>query len=370
MRLSILLPTHNRAETLEWALRSLQAQTEADFEVLICGDGCIDATNELARAWETKDARFRWFDLPKGPGFGYANRNQVLQHAGGEFIGFMAHDDLVFRDHFFRMLEPFSDSATQLVASRPLWVDDSGTILPAANNLECSLIFQDLIDGSHTLPATSYAHRRSAFAEVGFWDDQLPRAADLDFWRRIVLHHGPQSVRYLTTPSALHFRALWKTAAHPDPHQLDGWRRLLSTPGAYPDLLRANLTEKELPQAHIGRMLLAEDGHVWEQNVRHAAELALDSYAWEQHQLLKNARTHILERNVEEAKLTAALEARDKRAAALQARATAQQAQITTLKAEAAAQKHRANKWKQKCETLRACHAQPAARPWWSWWRK
>ena len=302
-RLCILLPTHNRADTLEWALRSIARQTESNFEVLICGDGCTDGTANLAREWAEKDPRFLWFDLPKMPGFGYANRNQLMRHAKGEFMGYMAHDDLVFDDHFSKMLEPFADPNIQLVASRPLWVDNAGVILPMANNLESSAVLQCLIEGHHYLPSACYMHRRSAFIDVGWWNENLPNAADLDYWRRIALHYGATSVRYLTTPGVLHFRAQWKTNAHPDPHQLTGWADLLTKPGGIPDDLRSNIRADELPQAHIGERLMDDQGNAWQARIRHAADLALDSYAFTLTQFSRKSQNQLKRLTASNAKL-------------------------------------------------------------------
>jgi glycosyltransferase involved in cell wall biosynthesis len=38
-RISVLVPTHEHASTLSYAVRSVQTQSVDDLEILICGDG-------------------------------------------------------------------------------------------------------------------------------------------------------------------------------------------------------------------------------------------------------------------------------------------------------------------------------------------
>jgi glycosyltransferase involved in cell wall biosynthesis len=63
-RIGILLPVYNSEDTLAEALDSLVAQTFADWETWILDDGSTDTTADLARAYQTRDPRFRYVPLP------------------------------------------------------------------------------------------------------------------------------------------------------------------------------------------------------------------------------------------------------------------------------------------------------------------
>ena len=51
MFLTIFTPTYNRAYTLEKLYKSLQRQSDYDFEWLIVDDGSTDSTKELIEGW-------------------------------------------------------------------------------------------------------------------------------------------------------------------------------------------------------------------------------------------------------------------------------------------------------------------------------
>src|SRR5687768_12930279 len=140
---SILLPTHNRADILPFAIRSVLAQTFQDFELLIVGDGCTDQTAKVIR--DFSDARISWFDLPKAPNFGYANRNIALRQARGTYIAFMAHDDLWLPDHLELLHTPLQQPGIELVYSRPVFVIPDGMLAPGTFNLEHAPTLQSFL---------------------------------------------------------------------------------------------------------------------------------------------------------------------------------------------------------------------------------
>lgn len=98
-RISVLIPTHEHAATLPYAIRSVQKQNIDDIEILICGDGVNDDVRAVVAELQRADCRIRFFDLPKGPNIGECNRDRVLCQAQGQLVFVHNDDDLWLPGH-------------------------------------------------------------------------------------------------------------------------------------------------------------------------------------------------------------------------------------------------------------------------------
>ena len=97
-RASILVPTHDKPATLPIAVASALAQTVTDLEVIIIGDGVVDAMHDAVRPL-LADPRVRFLDLPKGPHHGEVHRHTAILEARSDAIFYLCDDDLLLRDH-------------------------------------------------------------------------------------------------------------------------------------------------------------------------------------------------------------------------------------------------------------------------------
>ena len=147
---TILLPTHNRADVLGYAIQSVLWQTERNFELLIVGDGCTDNTPDVVATFP--DPRIRWFDLSKAPGSGYANRNIALRQARGRYVAYAQHDDIMFPDHVESLIATINASGADWAYSRPLWVMPDGVVLPLSVNLTHCDELDNFIQGREPHP--------------------------------------------------------------------------------------------------------------------------------------------------------------------------------------------------------------------------
>jgi len=95
---SIIIPTYNCAEYIQQTLRSIYAQTEHDYEIIIINDGSTDNLLEIL-AQET-DSRLRVITQPNS-GVSEA-RNRGIAEAKGKYIAFLDADDAWLSCHLAR----------------------------------------------------------------------------------------------------------------------------------------------------------------------------------------------------------------------------------------------------------------------------
>ena len=102
-RLSILLPFHNAAPTLDAAIASIAAQTFADWELVLIDNASTDESTAIAQQWAATDDRIR---LIAEPTVGIAPAlNTGLKHAQGRYIARMDADDSSHPERLAKQVE-------------------------------------------------------------------------------------------------------------------------------------------------------------------------------------------------------------------------------------------------------------------------
>lgn len=97
VKVSVIIPTYNRAHCIESAISSAQKQSLKDIEILVCDDASTDDTEELVNALSEQDPRIKYHALEQNGGSGAA-RNLGMILAQGEYVAFLDSDDEWLQD--------------------------------------------------------------------------------------------------------------------------------------------------------------------------------------------------------------------------------------------------------------------------------
>lgn len=96
-RLSVIIPTYNRASLARAAVDSALRQSVPPHEVLVCDDGSTDDTLALLRTVFADVPKVKVLSLPHS-GLPAAARNAGIAAASGEWLGFLDSDDVWLPD--------------------------------------------------------------------------------------------------------------------------------------------------------------------------------------------------------------------------------------------------------------------------------
>jgi len=183
--ISICIPTYNRAQFIEKAVRSALAQTYSNFEVVVVDDGSTD--NTAAIMSEIRDPRVR-FILKEHSG-GPQTRNRCVAEARGEFFIWLDSDDALLP----RTLRAYAEAAAQHPAVDVFYgnlqiADENLNVVEVWSYLDyhgwSEALLSDLII-KNRIPNGFTMIRKSRFEQIGGYDPAFPRAHDYEFWARL-----------------------------------------------------------------------------------------------------------------------------------------------------------------------------------------
>ena len=100
---SVITPTYNCARFIGETIEAVQAQTYAQWEMVIVDDCSTDHTKEVVDAYIAKDSRIKYRCLESNSGAAVA-RTVAMQYAEGEYMAFCDSDDLWMPDKLEKQL--------------------------------------------------------------------------------------------------------------------------------------------------------------------------------------------------------------------------------------------------------------------------
>jgi glycosyltransferase involved in cell wall biosynthesis len=180
----VVIPTWNRAATIEAAVRSALVQTSPPLEVLVCDDGSTDGSEGVVRA--IGDPRVRWVPGPRG-GRPAIPRNRGIREARGDWVAFLDSDDEWLPEKLRKQLSQAAAIGCRAACSnahrRVPGAGGAGLLLADPPG---RVTFDDLLQVNHVVCSSVLAEKSLVLRASGFPESPELRAIeDYALWLRI-----------------------------------------------------------------------------------------------------------------------------------------------------------------------------------------
>lgn len=191
-KVTVIIPTYNRAHFIKDAVESVLNQTYQDFELIVIDDGSTDNTREVLAVY--KDKLTYIYQDNQGRS---SARNQGIKLAQAEYIAFLDSDDVWFPDKLERqvpVLESASDNVA-LVHGYKCIVDKN--LQPVSGwELKLRHLYARAERGEETYEnylrlacifTSTILVRKSSLLEINGYDVSVKSMEDLDLYLRLLL---------------------------------------------------------------------------------------------------------------------------------------------------------------------------------------
>ena len=163
------MPAYNAQATLRASMKSVLAQTHADWELLLIVDTkSTDSTLELAQAAAAVEPRIRLYSGLAEGGCVY-NRNHGLREAKGDFICLLDSDDLWHPQKLEKQMAFIAAANADLACTGYGWMQWDGAALPTVVLPPERIRHADLLLENH-IGCLTVMLRRSKFPDIQFVD--------------------------------------------------------------------------------------------------------------------------------------------------------------------------------------------------------
>jgi len=188
-KVSIIIPTYNRANLLPRSIKSILNQTFKDFELIIVDDGSTDNTKEVVEEFQKKDSRIKYIRREVNSGGAAIPCNLGIKNSQGEYIAFVGSDDECLPEWLEKQMKCFekSDKVIDVVSCDVIRVDLNGRrigVIAKPRKTTSDEIIRNLF-----LPHVTVGNiviRKVVLEKIGGYDENLIVHEDWDLWLRLV----------------------------------------------------------------------------------------------------------------------------------------------------------------------------------------
>jgi glycosyltransferase involved in cell wall biosynthesis len=177
---SVIIPCYNKSEFVGEAIRSVLNQTYTHREIIAVDDGSTDGTWDVIQSFGDQVVALQ--QANRGTA---AARQLALEHASGELIGLLDHDDRWLPYKLERQVPLFDDPEVAIVTGPYYVMDEAGQRLRLAEAPRRDAFEVHAWKVENHIGTVNTLFRREAALAVGGFDVTIRGCDDWDLWIRL-----------------------------------------------------------------------------------------------------------------------------------------------------------------------------------------
>ncbi|MBK5276977.1 MAG: glycosyltransferase family 2 protein [Desulfuromonadales bacterium] len=187
---SVIITCFNIRDYISDAIRSVQAQSYDNLEILVVDDGSTDGTHDvLASCLLLDNIRY----LKKENGGPSSARNLGITEAKGDFVAFLDGDDIWEPDKLKLQVDALlNNPSAGMIFSDFTTFYNSGSFVTSKNKSMFNGLepvkYEYLFSRNNFIYPTTVIVKKKCFEVCGVFDEALRGPEDWDMWLRIVHH--------------------------------------------------------------------------------------------------------------------------------------------------------------------------------------
>ncbi len=185
---SAIIPTYNRSNLLDRAIKSVLNQTYQDLELLVVDDGSEDNTQQLVQQFNDPRIHYIRHEVNKGAP---TARNTGIKNSRGKYIAFLDSDDQWLPKKLEKQLGLFFTTDLTNVGliytGSLILTEPGGKIVRKQIPSQRGYVFEKMLKQGNIVAGggSSALIKKSCFDEVGLFHEGLPAGQDHEMWLRI-----------------------------------------------------------------------------------------------------------------------------------------------------------------------------------------
>jgi glycosyltransferase involved in cell wall biosynthesis len=191
-KVSIIIPTYNRANFIGETIQSILNQTFQDFEIIVVDDGSTDNTKKIIDGFIKQSEKIKYL-YQNHCGRPSIPRNYGFKISTGKYLAFLDSDDLWLPKKLEKQINVLEKNINVgFVDCKNIIINEFGSEIKGSYKFPIynGDVFRELLKSNIILTPGSVIIKRDVIEKIGNFDESLLSLDDWDLWIRISKYYG------------------------------------------------------------------------------------------------------------------------------------------------------------------------------------